>query len=75
MVKVRLLASFTGPAGVMPAGSVLETTEKEAASFVSHGYATYDLGEEAQGEIVTTESRQAPIRETAVSRPAKKRRK
>ena len=68
LIKIRLTASFGGPAGVMPAGCEIETTQKEASSLVSAGYAEY------VEEIITTESKSAPVRETT-SRRSRKRRK
>lgn len=52
----------------MPAGCEIETTQKEASSLVSAGYAEY------VEEIITTESKSAPVRETT-SRRSRKRRK
>ena len=45
LVKITLTASLAG-AECIPAGSVIETTAKEAASLVAAGYATYDVAEE-----------------------------
>lgn len=71
MVKIRLTASITGPAGMYPAGSELETTEKEAKSLVSNGYAEYIKDE----PVITTDASDAPVAKTAAKRIRRKRKK
>lgn len=61
IVKVRLLASIAG-AEMHPAGSVIDTTIKEAQSLISAGYA--ELYEEVEAKT----SKAAEIREKAVKR-------
>lgn len=63
-VKVRLLCSLAG-ADVLPAGTVIETSIKEATSLISHGYA------ELVEEIETAMSKAAP--QTADRRHKKRR--
>ena len=70
LVKIRLTASMAGPGGVYPAGSTLETTPKEAQSLVSNGFAEY-----ITDEVITTESKAAPVRETTARRITRKRKK
>lgn len=66
-MKVKLTCSIAGPAGMFPAGSVLDTTEKEAASFIAAGYAVpYD--DEEETEIETTQSKDFLKRETTAKR-------
>ena len=61
IVKVRLLASIAG-AEMHPAGSVIDTTVKEAQSLISAGYA------ELVEEVETKTSKAAETREKAVKR-------
>jgi len=61
IVKVRLLASIAG-AEMHPAGSVIDTTVKEAQSLISAGYA------ELYEEVKTKTSKAAETREKAVKR-------
>lgn len=61
IVKVRLLSSIAG-AEMYPAGSIIETTVKEAQSLISHGYA------ELYEEVETKTSKAAEVRKKAVKR-------
>ena len=47
MKKVRLNTTMAGPAGVFPAGSVLDVDDKEAKLLVDGGFAVL-LGEETE---------------------------
>lgn len=61
IVKVRLLASIAG-AEMHPAGSVIDTTVKEAQSLISAGYA------ELVEEVETKTSKAAENRQKAVKK-------
>lgn len=71
LVKIRLLSSISGPAGMWPAGSELTTTPKEASSLVAAGYAEFI----EQPEINTADSKPAEARETSDRRGRRKRKK
>lgn len=66
MITIKLLCSISGPAGMFPAGSDLETTDEEAASLVAHGLAEYK-----EAPVETKEDKGFQTRETT----ARKRRK
>ena len=46
-VKIKLLCSMAG-SEVLPAGTVIKTNEKEAASMVAAGYAIYQPADESE---------------------------
>lgn len=67
-MKVTLTCSIAGPAGMFPAGSVLDTTEKEANSLIAAGYAVPYAEPE---EVETAESKIFERRETTHKRRKK----
>lgn len=66
IVKIRLLASIAG-AEMHPAGSVIDTTVKEAQSLISAGYA------ELYEEVETKTSKAVETREKATKRKSIKK--
>jgi len=68
IVKVRLLASIAG-AEMHPAGSIIETTVKEAQSLISHGYAELVEDVEIKTSVAAEKREKAVKRKT---RPSKK---
>lgn len=66
MVKIKLKCSMAG-AQVIAAGSIIETTMKEATSLVSAGYA--EFVEEDDVELAT--SKEAHVRSKTVKRRKK----
>ena len=71
-MKIKLTSSLAG-AEVLPAGTVLDTTEKEAKSLIAAGYAVAYTEDEA--EIQTAESRGFQEREIAITAKRRKRHK
>ena len=68
-MKIKLTSSLAG-AKVLPAGTVIDTTEKEALSLIAAGYAEAYTEE---GEIETGESRGFQEREMAITAKRRKR--
>lgn len=65
-VKIRLLTSISG-AAMHPAGSIIETSVKEATGLISAGFA------ELYEEVETAQSASAETRQTAARKPRKRR--
>lgn len=57
-MKIKLTCSLAG-AEVLPAGTVIDTTAKEAASMVAAGYAEY-----VEDEVQTADSKKFATRPT-----------